>query len=771
MPFFAAWSIQTVRQRAFLIGVGASTVTGVLLKCHYAKDNTPLIIREPSLPFRILCNFIPIVALEPADPSTPQSPPKGGPGAWLDSTRKIFQVDRMQEDVRRENDFISKMFSLKSTLPTMPKINIPEPHIPSVEEINQRMNELYPTFASQFDTLRESYEHFWDFLTMEDFRKLIDDIQREDQDGLIYPEVGEDAIVREGSGLSKEEKKFIKVRKERQRQSFAKFMRVDPHEVELEDMPIVGIASSGGGYRAMAGCAGYLKGMRDTGVLDCVMYMAGVSGSCWTMALYYSPLSGGSLEKLSGHLQTHMHTHLANVSSFLTVLSASKNNAKLLMQGVLERYYQQNNTLNVVDVFGMLIGATLLTKKKIDNTMASESSECQDHSIDTEGSSKKKEDILRGIVTEEDGTQRKPILLSKNAMKLSCQDDVFGDGSQPMPIYCAVRHDNAHTAEEEKDIYQWYEFTPFEMGCEEIDAWIPMWGFGRKFDQGKNLERLPEQSLDIMMGVFGSAFAASLVQFYQEVRSFLPKRAIDASDEIVLRYQESMSNYHPISPASFPNPFYNLPEYGPIEEGCTFSRPKSLIESKELCLMDAGMDNNIPFYPLLRQGRDVDVILAVDLSADIQTAHHFDRAEGYAKRRGVKGWPVDAGWPKQHHSSKTNDYPLGTCTVFASHALETETEEATGETYQTKAQRVTVVYFPFILNKAFDPEFDPQTAEFCSTWNFVYTSDQVNKLEGLAEKNWTENIDQVREVLRKVWDRKRRQRLEKLPDIENPFTL
>lgn len=32
---------------------------------------------------------------------------------------------------------------------------------------------------------------------------------------------------------------------------------------------------SGGGYRAMVGCSGYLHGMNETGILDCVLYMAG----------------------------------------------------------------------------------------------------------------------------------------------------------------------------------------------------------------------------------------------------------------------------------------------------------------------------------------------------------------------------------------------------------------------------------------------------------------------------------------------------------------
>lgn len=33
--------------------------------------------------------------------------------------------------------------------------------------------------------------------------------------------------------------------------------------------------NSGGGYRAMVGSAGYLKAMKDTGVLDTVTYLAG----------------------------------------------------------------------------------------------------------------------------------------------------------------------------------------------------------------------------------------------------------------------------------------------------------------------------------------------------------------------------------------------------------------------------------------------------------------------------------------------------------------
>lgn len=37
---------------------------------------------------------------------------------------------------------------------------------------------------------------------------------------------------------------------------------------------------SGGGYRAMVACSGYLHGFCDTGILDCVLYMAGKFVRC-----------------------------------------------------------------------------------------------------------------------------------------------------------------------------------------------------------------------------------------------------------------------------------------------------------------------------------------------------------------------------------------------------------------------------------------------------------------------------------------------------------
>lgn len=303
---------------------------------------------------------------------------------------------------------------------------------------------------------------------------------------------------------------------------------------------------SGGGYRAMVGCSGYLHAMIETGILDCVLYMAGVSGSTWAMSQFYSPLSDGSSKLLKDHLCSRIHTHIANLSNFLTVLNASRHNSKIILHGIIQRYYQQKGTINLVDIFGMLLGGTLLARTLTIGTTDEE----EEYDFTTENSYRglaedetKKPDTNNHVdnsktVEEDDGSIVKPKLLHRSEIKLSKQRAYFEDGSLPMPIYCAVRHEigipnvtkeatisnqdniepcreikmndmentednskiedraspsiksdngedgaieeesskqeddqnNENTKDEMKDLYQWFEFTPYDMGSEEING-------------------------------------------------------------------------------------------------------------------------------------------------------------------------------------------------------------------------------------------------------------------------------------------------------------
>lgn len=226
------------------------------------------------------------------------------------------------------------------------------------------------------------------------------------------------------------------------------------------------------------------------------------------MSQFYSPLTNGSVTTLKDHLSSRIHTHIANLSNFLTVLNASRHNSKIILHGVIQRYYQQNGTISLVDIFGMLLGGTLLSRKLTITPAPPQDQNYQQHryySEDIEDQSVCEDDKNSSdtkTIHEDDGAEVKPRLLNKNQIKLSKQCEYFEDGSLPMPIYCAVRHEietagvskadtlsigkeqnrediedndeqegqKESSVEEKNDLYQWFEFTPYDMGSEEING-------------------------------------------------------------------------------------------------------------------------------------------------------------------------------------------------------------------------------------------------------------------------------------------------------------
>lgn len=104
----------------------------------------------------------------------------------------FLSTDKQQES-QDENAFIGSLFMNQSWLTG--KMEWLE-DLPTVDAINSKMLDLYPQFTSQFIQLREGYEKTWEYLTMEDFRKLVDEINVDAQDPTKFPELTMDAIVR-----------------------------------------------------------------------------------------------------------------------------------------------------------------------------------------------------------------------------------------------------------------------------------------------------------------------------------------------------------------------------------------------------------------------------------------------------------------------------------------------------------------------------------------------------------------------------------------------
>lgn len=345
-------------------------------------------------------------------------------------------------------------------------------------------------------------------------------------------------------------------------------------------------------------------------------------------------------------------------------------------------------------------------------------------------------------------------------------------------------------------------FTPYEFWCEELEAGIPTWAVGRTFKNGRTVWRnnglaLPEVRVPMLMGIWGSAFCATLSHYYKEVRPALMSVAgFTGLDAMISERDKELVKVHPIDPAAIPNFALGMREFLPP------SCPESIHQVKNFQLMDAGMSNNLPIYPLLRPGRNVDVLIAFDASSDVRTDNWLKVTEGYAKQRGIKGWPVGAGWPPENETAeqlqedldkaqaqteqkaeekiqqaKEDDKPnqkdgkskdLSFCNVWVGTTEERTKDREAPEPKQAEEDwelmrpdaGIAVIYFPF-LNNPKVPDIDPKTSDFMSTWNFVYTPEQVDSVVKLARANFQEGAERTKKTIRAVYERKKKMREER----------
>ncbi|KAI5466595.1 acyl transferase/acyl hydrolase/lysophospholipase [Mariannaea sp. PMI_226] len=623
---------------------------------------------------------------------------------------------------------------------------------------------------------------------------LADEIWAEAHDPLIHPEIRYAATVRVSSDLCNEEKTFLERRRRIARVALAKYLDLEEEEIHPDDIPTIAMCGSGGGLRALIAGTGSILATDEDGLFDCVTYTSGVSGSCWLQALNLTSFNKGRLTNLLEHLKDRASTHIAYPPvAFQSLVSMPTN--KYLLSGVVEKLRGDTSAdFGLVDLYGVLLAARYLVPKG---------------------------DL--GVCDRD--------------FKLSNQRQYIQYGQLPMPIYTAVRHEIPDLAPEEADAgifgvesakekankdpwFQWYEITPYELFCEEFGAGIPTWAMGRKFKDGKDVPpehgfHLPEIRLPLLMGIFGSAFCASLSHYYREIKPLVQGLAgFGTVDELISTRDGDLSKVHPFDPARIPNFAYGM--HGKLAN----TTPRSIYENEHIQLMDAGMSNNLPIYPLLRPGRNVDVLIAFDASADIKTDNWLSVVDGYAKQRGIKGWPVGIGWPnpgespsqvvkelddaqakssqeaamkvrgaeevqkKLREEARNNGNPvkaedreskfapgdqesgdLGYCTVWVGTNEERTansprsriiTEPDTWKLMEPNAG-IAVVYLPFLSNEKV-PGLSPGTTDFLSTWNFIYTPDQIDQVVQLARANYNEGKGQIRSTIRAVYERKKRTR-------------
>jgi phospholipase A2 len=578
-------------------------------------------------------------------------------------------------------------------------------------------------------------------------------VKREIQDPAIFPEVQQVARVRRGLELCDQEISFLAKRKLHVRDAFAQYLGLNPDEIHPDDVPTVSFGGSGGGFRAMIGCLAYCDAFKQAGLWDCLTYVSGVSGSCWSLAAYYT-FGLASMQNVLEHCKKRFSPyHPLSGDAIRSILSAP-GGARTTLGPLIQKSQSGLHTV-AMDLYSVFTTGWIFF---------------QDDPASHPGGSAKKEVA---------GYQR-------SWYRYSSAQEYTDSGAEPLPIMTAIRHERPwkdwvdkehpfkepdHSAEEHEDAgawFQWFEMTPYEIGCDEIEAWVPTWAFGRPFSEGNSTMQLPEQSLALLLGLCTSAPAGPLTSYIATVSRNLPPGFLGSSIHSLARGvtkfwgkqgTEEFQNHHPLHACNEHNFMYH---FTPINKDKSSTRPAGLENSPRLHLIDSGMDNNCPTYVLLHPSRRADVIINMDASSDVQKDAFADRVNQIGNRRGLK-------FTKRQFSSDSSN-PTGYAQIYDGLPIPRPDTviDSYGKTvpnppapvYKPENGEVTMVYMPLLPNEKAVKDFDPSTAKFSGSYNLVWTAEQVQMLVDVCRANFEEGEGVVREVLWEAYLRRKKARQE-----------
>lgn len=434
-------------------------------------------------------------------------------------------------------------------------------------------------------------------------------------------------------------------------------------KVDPAAMPRIAICCSGGGIRATISSAGLMKGLDQEGIFDAILYMIGLSGGTWSIAPY-------QISDYDHFKDFHPFLIDRIVNGFLhksekEVLADLKTSFPVIAEFIIRKLIFKDIP-NVIDIYGFCLAESLL------------------------GDDSSKTFFTLGLMDQQ-----------KNIVH----------GQRPFPLYTCV-----NPLDNDND-YDWYTFSPYEVACDDLQAAVPVWSFGRAFENGVSTNKAPHLPLGFNLGLFGSALSISFEELYSMMLDSLEPRILFAG----LKYlaQSTIIGETRIFPAEIRNFTYKMKGF-----------PRTNIDRNTF--VDGGLDCNIPLPPLLNIDRNIDIIIICDASADVIGAPELKKAEAYATAHHLP-------FPTINYNG-ISDKPF---TIF-------------DDGFYSTAP--VVVYVPMVKNPTYSKTFDPQNylavGQFMNTFNFGYTAQQAQALSGLFEEAVHELKGPLLDVMKKVIKRK-----------------
>ncbi|RDA83223.1 hypothetical protein CP532_5785 [Ophiocordyceps camponoti-leonardi (nom. inval.)] len=406
--------------------------------------------------------------------------------------------------------------------------------------------------------------------------------------------------VREASTISPQEREWLYLRRRQTAPHILDLLRridipgfdVDSYllgDRSLNSLPTIGIAISGGGYRAMLTGAGALNAWDSRaqgttgkgglgGLLQSATYLSGLSGGGWLVGSIYAnnfiPVEQAIQSSDTWRLETNLLGYTKTKESFAANLAASAPHITQYLKEIIAAVQLKQRAgfkTSAADYWGRALsyqfinlpqGGPGLTFSSIANNAAFSS-----------------------------GNVPLPLIVADGA----------SPGMSPLPANTTV-----------------YEFSPWEMGSydDSLNGFAPLKYLGSRFETGLVP---PGQRCVVGFDNTGFVMGTSSFLFNQVVdaikdphskansAALLQNPTIQALKPAIISALDFISSKVSLEGAFWaPNPFKGWNRY---------FNPTS--RSDNLAIVDGGEDGqNIPLQPHLLVDRKVDVVFAVDSSAD-----------------------------------------------------------------------------------------------------------------------------------------------------------
>uniref|UniRef100_A0A674A005 Phospholipase A2 n=1 Tax=Salmo trutta TaxID=8032 RepID=A0A674A005_SALTR len=524
-----------------------------------------------------------------------------------------------------------------------------------------------------------------------------------------------------------------------------------------QEVPVIAIVGSGGGFRAMVGFSGVMKALYESGVLDCATYIAGLSGSTWYMSTLFShpefPSKGP--KEINAELMK----------------SVSSNPLRLLLPQHITNYIQalwskkaNGQPVTFTDIFGMLIGETLIPAR-----------------MDT---------------------------------KLSELHEKVNEAQCPLPLFTCL-----HVKPDVSELMfaDWVEFSPYEIGMAKYGTFMTPDLFGSKFFMGTAVKRYEENPLHFLMGVWGSAFSILFNRVLgvkdtvggstmeEELEQIKPQHIVGEesmdndeeprkggsenpddeyhrtaqnswvqrmitslfSDSSLFNTREGRAgkvhnfmlglNLNTNMPFSTFGDFMYQNSCASVEDEVdAVTDPDEFadiyepldVKSKKIHIVDSGLTYNLPYPLILRPQRGVDLIISFDFSArPSDSSPPFKElllAEKWARMNKLPFPKID---PKVFDREglkecyvfkpKKGERNCPTVIHFVLVNINFRTFKAPGVPRETEKEKEMA---------DFDIFDDPETPY--STFNFQYSNQAFTQLHDLMEFNTLNNIEVIKEAIK-----------------------